>query len=314
MPMYKEKSDLPLVSIVIPCFNSEQYISKCIESTLSQDYMNIEVIVIDDGSTDKSLEIINSFTGITVLTQQNSGACVARNLGLSTSRGKYVKFLDSDDFLEPNCISKQVQFCESLNPNQVGYGYKKISHDNSMSIDKVVLKPHKQFAQLISSNIVTTLPLHRRSVLIKINGFDERLKFRQEWDLHLRLAHQGFEFVFQDLCIYTQVMHDSPNRISSRKLNLDYEISNLNRIRGKFNHINDRSTNIAWAHKYWTMGRQFIKENRKTEAQTFFDLSKEIEPNSFLKLHPLPYQLSVRVFGPSISEKLIKATKLLIKQ
>src|SRR5690554_4386435 len=87
-------TEMPLVSIVIPCYNSENYVSECLESVLSQDYANIEVVVVDDGSTDSSLEILSRYPGIRVLSQANAGACVARNRGFGISRGKYVKFLE----------------------------------------------------------------------------------------------------------------------------------------------------------------------------------------------------------------------------
>lgn len=102
---------LPLVSVIIPLFNAEKYISSTIESVINQTYTEIEVLIIDDGSTDKSLEIAKKYSNIDnikVYSQSNKGASVARNFGLRKSRGKYIQFLDADDLISKDKIEKQV--------------------------------------------------------------------------------------------------------------------------------------------------------------------------------------------------------------
>lgn len=100
----------PLVSVIIPCFNSELFIQDCVESVLKQTYENIEIILIDDGSTDESLSKIEQFsTKIMILKKENQGAASARNLGIRNSNGSYIAFLDSDDIWHPEKIERQVQ-------------------------------------------------------------------------------------------------------------------------------------------------------------------------------------------------------------
>ena len=98
-----------LISIIIPVYNSEKYIDNCLKSIINQDYKNIEIIIIDDGSKDDSFSICkeNSLKDkrIKVFHQENSGVSAARNFGLNKVKGKYIFFADSDDFLEQNCIS-----------------------------------------------------------------------------------------------------------------------------------------------------------------------------------------------------------------
>lgn len=105
----------PLFSIVVPVYNSELYLNKCIQSTLNQSYRNFELILVNDGSVDKSLEICNQFkkldNRIKVLSQENTGVSSARNAGISIASGEYITFLDSDDFLDLSyldCFRKQV--------------------------------------------------------------------------------------------------------------------------------------------------------------------------------------------------------------
>ena len=111
----------PLVSIIIPCYNAEQWIAECIQSALDQTWPNKEVIVIDDGSTDASLAIAQRFASdlVKVITQVNSGAAAARNRGLREAQGDYIQYLDADDLVSPDKIKTQVQLLQCNPPNML---------------------------------------------------------------------------------------------------------------------------------------------------------------------------------------------------
>ena len=116
-------SNLPLISVIIPVYNAEKTIKKCLEQLINQIYTNTEVIVIDDGSTDKSASICKEFN-VTLLSQPHSGAGVARNLGIKSSSGKYLFFADADDYLESNALSCMVSAMENSNTDLLVFGYK----------------------------------------------------------------------------------------------------------------------------------------------------------------------------------------------
>lgn len=106
---------IPLVSIVIPVYNAEAFIEETVQSVLKQTYTNIEVIIVNDGSTDSSLEKVQAFASdgrVTVLGQTNAGVAVARNKGLNHASGKYIAFLDSDDVWLPNFLQKRIDVLE----------------------------------------------------------------------------------------------------------------------------------------------------------------------------------------------------------
>jgi glycosyltransferase involved in cell wall biosynthesis len=109
---------LPLVSILIPAFNKEEWIAQTLRSAVAQTWLRKEIIVVDDGSTDRTLEIATRFqaAGVRVVTQQNTGAAAARNHALALSSGDYVQWLDADDLLAPDKIARQVLTAASRGP------------------------------------------------------------------------------------------------------------------------------------------------------------------------------------------------------
>ncbi len=102
--------NLPLISVIIPVYNVEKYLEECVNSVLTQTYKNIEIIFVDDGSTDSSGQICDNFakeySNITVFHKENGGQSTARNMGLEKAQGKYIYFLDSDDIIVPDALEK----------------------------------------------------------------------------------------------------------------------------------------------------------------------------------------------------------------
>ena len=99
--------DKPLVSVIVPVYNGEHYLSFAIHSILRQDYHPSEVIVVDDGSTDNSANIARSFKEVRYIHQSNQGVAMARNVGIAAARGEFIAFLDADDLWTPNKLSIQ---------------------------------------------------------------------------------------------------------------------------------------------------------------------------------------------------------------
>ncbi|MFH4868933.1 glycosyltransferase family 2 protein [Vibrio diabolicus] len=136
----------PLITVVVPIYNVEKYLSKCIESIVSQSYRNIEVILIDDGSPDKSGDIADTFSvvdnRVKVIHVENSGVSAARNLGIKEARGDYIVFVDADDFLANDYISYMYSIIEStkcdfaISENCFSYPSDNFSIDNATE-DKI---------------------------------------------------------------------------------------------------------------------------------------------------------------------------------
>lgn len=120
--MYKQ----PLVSIIVPVYNVGQYLEECLESLVNQTYKNIEILCINDGSTDNSETILETYSymysNVYILHKENGGLSSARNAGLNRAKGDYITFVDSDDYLETNVIEKAVQTLEKTNCDLYVYG------------------------------------------------------------------------------------------------------------------------------------------------------------------------------------------------
>ena len=118
------KKDALLVSILIPAYNAEQWIAETLESALAQTWSHKEIILVDDGSKDRSLEIAKTFEprGVKVITQQNRGASAARNRALQESLGDFIQYLDADDLLAADKIERQIQLLENGNSDCVAVG------------------------------------------------------------------------------------------------------------------------------------------------------------------------------------------------
>ena len=189
-----------LVSVIIPCFNAEKYISETLYSVINQSYNDIEIICVDNGSTDKTVQIVNSFISenknIVLLHQPVKGAPAARNMGLQMSKGKYVQFLDSDDIITPDKLEKQINFLLKSDVDVVVSD--RVVYDESMN----QLISYHTFADIesdplatsISKIIITGNPLYLRSVIIEAGSWDETLDSAQDWELHIRLALKRAKF------------------------------------------------------------------------------------------------------------------------
>ncbi len=178
-----------IVSIIIPCFNSAEWIGEAIESALNQTWSSVEVIVIDDGSTDNSLEIIKQFSNfISWESRPNRGGASARNRGLELARGEWVQFLDADDLLLPDAVEHKIEV--SVDPMVVICGgVSLVGGCVSESLPSFWNFPSYDLELMLRCGTPqTSAPLHRRKALRSIGGFHVGLPCGQEYDLHLRLA------------------------------------------------------------------------------------------------------------------------------
>jgi len=203
----------PLVSVIIPNFNYLNYIDRCLESVFNQDYENIEIIVVDDGSTDGSVEFLKSLTGnLRIIQQSNQGVAAARNRGFFAAKGEYIAFLDSDDYWDTSKISKQMGAIEKADADLVYSGINLVAPDGSTLTG--VLKPEfkgncaREFRRFPSRAIILlgcSSALFKKNVVYNSGLFDTNLSISADWDFFRRYCDFGdVTYVEELLTFYRQ--------------------------------------------------------------------------------------------------------------
>ncbi len=193
-----------LVSVIIPCFNVENYIQECITSVINQTYKSIEIICVDNNSTDKTFSILEDLKReypslIHLYKESVEGAPFARNKGLQVAKGEYIQFLDADDLLMPNKIQHQIDLILN-HKTDIGFiaaACIKKSLDNKdtvvSEIDKnIFLSPFINKAGNTCSNLWNKISMQN------VGGWNEHIKSSQEADLMLRLVLNGHEFLIDN--------------------------------------------------------------------------------------------------------------------
>ena len=226
----------PIISIIVPVFNVEEYLEDCINSILTQSYKNIELILVDDGSTDASGEICDKYAKIdnriVVLHKTNGGVSSARNYGIKYSKGKYIGFVDADDYIEPqmyqymlkNMLSYNAQICVNI----ACYKDKKIYYDSE--IEKDLLTAKEAISNLLQMNFPTSLCncLYDKEI-IKNEFLNEDIHFWEDFEYQLRLLYKSrlISICRTPFYHYRQRVGSANNQIINDKIITCLKIANI---------------------------------------------------------------------------------------
>lgn len=196
--MEPERAVTPRVSLIIATFNHAHLLSQAVESGLAQTLAEVEIIVVDDGSTDDTPAVLARYGDrICCKRQENRGLAAARNAGLAMAHGSFIAFLDADDVLASTKLAEQTALLES--DDRVGWTYCDVWIDEEATGESIAASERFAygrrrlsgwlFAELLHGNFIPAIaPLIRRSALDAVGGFDEGLTALEDWDLWLRLA------------------------------------------------------------------------------------------------------------------------------
>jgi glycosyltransferase involved in cell wall biosynthesis len=188
-------SSAPLISVIIPAYNQGHYIAAAIQSVLDQSYENLELLVVDDGSTDDTRGIVAEFSDrrLRYIYQENQGLSAARNCGIRYSTGDFLSFLDSDDLFLPDKLQLLVDLMQT--DPEIG-----LAAGQAIPFDELGEHPEKLYATplpLDSAQLLLSNPLHVGSILLRrtwqqeVGLFDESLRSYEDWDMWLRLVRAG---------------------------------------------------------------------------------------------------------------------------
>lgn len=271
-----------MVSVVIPTFNRAEFIGRALQSVLSQNYPDLEVIIVDDASTDDTQDRIKilqeSDHRIRYFQHnRNRGAQAARNTGIQAAKGEYIAFLDSDNEWLSEKLQKQIiLFSHRDDSLGAAYcGYRNVSVDGSMLNEYVPRYRGSVYKQALSEWLTDTSTLVvRKDILEKIYGFDESVHAFQEWDLCIRLAREcTFDFVPECLTLYHQ--HNLPS-ISKDHLRDAYGY--LGVVDKYLPEILRECGRRTLSEHYLRIGRLFILADRFDLARAYFLKSIRYDP------------------------------------
>lgn len=172
---------MKLVSVIIPVYNAEKTIYNAIESILRQTYKNVEIIIVNDGSIDKTLEILKNIKNekIKIYTQENKGPAAARNFGIKNSSGYYIAFLDSDDVWLEDKLERQVELIEKYNYDMLGA--REFNFENKLieiKIDKLLFKNY----------FWTSTVIIKKEIFDKIGYFNEEKKYCEDYEYWIKVC------------------------------------------------------------------------------------------------------------------------------
>jgi glycosyltransferase involved in cell wall biosynthesis len=275
-----ENKQTPLVSVVTPTYNSGNFIAQAIQSVLEQTYQHHEVIVIDDGSTDETKDVLRGFNSyIKYLYQENRGPSAARNAGIRAARGKYICFLDADDLWVANKLEVQLAFMEHhCDIGLVFSDFEEFDADRilrgSFLAEKVFrydivseIPIREAFMKLVMENFIPTSTIMvRKECFEKVGLFDESLRSVEDRDMLLRIAaHFGIACI--PLVLSKKRVHGS-NISGDRELANRSLIKVLEKNRRLFSNL---APATVWrkrlAYSYLGLGYQLLYTNQKKEAR-----------------------------------------------
>lgn len=217
-------SKLVLVSVIIPTYNSSKTIERTLDSVFEQDYVNIEVIVVNDGSVDNTEDVLKKYKNrITYFKQANSGVSAARNLGFEKSKGNYIQYLDADDLLEKNKITLQVNALIANNAD-VAYGdWVRFTESDfsfkELEIVKREMSKRPEIELITDFWVPLAALLYTRKIAMKIGAWNTKLPVIQDARYALDAAIHKAKFVYTPGVMGYYRMHESGSLSTKNRLN-----------------------------------------------------------------------------------------------
>lgn len=286
-----------LISVIIPTYNRAYLVKDAINSVLSQTYQEFEILVVDDGSTDDTVKVVNSFQDerIKYIYQENSGKpSVVRNKGIKEAKGDFIAFLDSDDLWHPEMLEKHINILKD-NPD-IGFSTnwslyqtfdgkelfqkKCLAHNQKEYLEYMLLDPDKAYTGTGSSLI-------RKEILQKAGLFDEEMTFCEDWDLFFRMAALSEIYNIEEILTYVRNHKES---ISKTPDVTKFKEGYLRFLQKAFDNKNLpknllKNKNKAYSNAFWTIGGWALNKSQNyPEARKNLWASLKYSPLKILNI------------------------------
>ncbi len=300
-----------LVSVIIPCYNAERWVGEAVTSCLQQTYQPMEIIVVDDGSTDGSRDVLRSFGArIRWEAMEHRGGSQARNRGFSLSAGSYIQFLDADDYLLPEKIERQVSCLEETGAEVVYGDWRHQYHEPDGGVVSGKVQVSGAQADALESLLggwwtANLTLLMRREAVLRCGGWDESLSAGQDRDFFISLALSGARILYQSGCysVYRRYGNVTVSTASLQRW-LDNQWRLLAKVEGQLADAGRLSAarRQALAHSYFYLARNYYGIDREQYEQA---LKKTLSLHPGFRPGGSPCYRSVqRIFGFELADKL----------
>ena len=281
---------MPTVSVIIPTYNRAWAIREALDSILAQDYRDFEIVVVDDGSTDNTQQILESYQQVSVVRQDHLGVSAARNAGIARAAGSLIAFLDSDDSWLPGKLSVQVGMFDT-NPDVLICQTEEIWIKNGVRINPK--KRHKKYSGMIFEHclelciVSPSAVMMRRCLFDKIGGFDETLSVGEDYDLWLRISCRFPVYLIKTPLVIKRGGH--PDQLSARRCMDRFRIHALTKIleSTQLSPQQYRAAHLALKKKCAIYAAGCLKRGRLQEANRYMRLSRRSTDQTQLSI-PLP--------------------------
>jgi glycosyltransferase involved in cell wall biosynthesis len=297
---------LPRVSVIIPTYNRAHFIAEAIRSVLSQTYRDFEIIVVDDGSTDNTKEVVNSFKDhhIRYIYQDNQRVCVARNNGIEVSKGEYIVLLDSDDVLMEKAIERELHMLERNPEVGLSYGQKYMMDEKGhiFALRKPkhrapgVYRGAKEIINLFryGNYIVPSTTMIRRSSIIDVGLFDPAFNAgSNDFEMWVRIAKKyAVAYIAEPVAKYrissTSITNGrNPDEIEETNSRIFESVFNDPKIGALLSGERPK----AYFHQYWVLANNAYGNREMNTARRYLFKALRLHPQGCLKGLGLPFIL-----------------------
>lgn len=306
------RSDHPDVSVIMPVHNMAGYVERAIHSVLDQSSVSVEVIVVDDASSDDSVRRVQSLQNARIrLVEQptNQGVAAARNRALQFARGDWIQFLDPDDYLEPDKL--KAQLAAALGADVVAGGWREFyEHNGRQQRYRPLFDFHGDaFRQILSGN---PFPIHallvRRGTVEAVGGFDSQV-YHEDWDFWLRIAASGARFRFaEDASVVYQIR--TASRSSDRRERIRHELAYLDTLPRDGVPASSEDVRAARRARYFQLALHATLGHDQQDVERWRCLCEPLSAAERLELalarSPLTAWLAGRVPGPRKLRRLMR--------
>lgn len=302
-----------LISIIIPAYNIEKYISRCLDSIVEQTYTNLEIIVVDDGSKDNTGKILDDYAmsdnRIHIIHKENGGVTSARLEGIKQSTGEYIGFVDGDDYIDSNMYERLIANMLENNADISHCGYKMVFPNGKIDYyyntdNKVIQDNQKGIADLISGNYVEPglcNKLYKRTLfnhLINKQLIDTSIKINEDLLFNYYLFKESKLSVYEDFCPYHYILRKNSaatSKINQNKLIDPIKVSKIILEDCKSNVVLSNTVEIRLVRQMISIACMSVKENKELIYLFRKQIRKELRSRLFgvLKNNAISMKLKI---------------------